>query len=981
MKKQINPNIKAHLLRGAFYLILLVALGVIPFALGQRVTTKQSALANPLLLGSTPVATLSNSDEPASGTWTVTGSLNTARYSHTATLLRNGMVLVAGGFDSSLTGVSASAELYDPASGTWTPTGSLNTARVLHTATLLPNGMVLVAGGLDSSLLDVSASAELYDPASGTWTAMGSLNTARSEHTATLLPNGMVLVAGGHGALASAELYDPASGTWTTTGSLNTARSEHTATLLPNGMVLVAGGSNSRSAELYDPASGSWTTTGSLNTARQLHTATLLPNGMVLVAAGYNSNHGFFASAELYDPASGTWTPTGRLNTARVLHTATLLPNGMVLVAGGQGAPASAELYDPASGTWTITGSLHYRRYSHMATLLPDGMVLVAGGVVPGSDIVLASAELYTSAPGVPPSYLGNISTRGFVQTGDNVMIGGFIIQGTQAKRVIIRAIGPELTQYGVPNAMNNPTLELHDGTGALIASNDNWTHTIIGGIITSNQVRDIINSGYAPGDGRESAIIAELPAGNYTAILRGVNNMTGVALVEVYDLTPDSASILGNISSRSFVQTGDNVMIGGFIVQGTEPKRVIVRAIGPELGAPPYNIPNPLADPTLELHDGTRALIASNDNWQQTIIGGIITKNQVKDIQNSGHAPTQPSESAIIATLPPGNYTAIVRGKNIIVGVALVEVYDLENTAFELLATVPLQTNAKYGVAVNPALNKIYTSGGASGGQHVVVIDGATFVSTDVGFGSGVSVDTNTSRYWTANVYGGAALARDGSTNHLLATIPLGFCPIDTTYDSNRNRVWVGAQCGSLDDPVFAIDAATFNVVAGPIGSGGVMGPIIANGPTGRLYLTASGVSKRVEPTTFAVTTNAFGQVMAVNAVTNRLYASSGNNLQIIDGATNPEKILTTIALPYGPASMGVNTALNHVYLANSAGSSIEVRNGSTGALIATFSLAPFGAIPNLPMAVDSTRGRICVIASSASGPVLFVIKDLTTG
>jgi DNA-binding beta-propeller fold protein YncE len=158
-------------------------------------------------------------------------------------------------------------------------------------------------------------------------------------------------------------------------------------------------------------------------------------------------------------------------------------------------------------------------------------------------------------------------------------------------------------------------------------------------------------------------------------------------------------------------------------------------------------------------------------------------------------------------------------------------------------------------------------------------------------------------------------------------------------------------------------------------------MGPIIANGATGRLYLTASGVSKRVEPTTFAVTTNAFGQVMAVNAVTNRLYASSGNNLQIIDGATNPEKILTTIALPYGPASMGVNTALNHVYLANSAGSSIEVRNGSTGALIATFSLAPFAAIPNLPMAVDSTRGRICVIASSASGPVLFVIKDLTTG
>ena len=139
------------------------------------------------------------------------------------------------------------------------------------------------------------------------------------------------------------------------------------------------------------------------------------------------------------------------------------------------------------------------------------------------------------------PAQLGNISTRAFVQTGDNVMIGGFIVQGTEPKRVIIRAIGPELTQYGVPNALANPTLELHDGTGALIASNNNWATTIIGGIITANQVRDIQTSGYAPGDGRESAIIADLPPGNYTAIVRGVNNTTGVALVEVYDLSPDS--------------------------------------------------------------------------------------------------------------------------------------------------------------------------------------------------------------------------------------------------------------------------------------------------------------------------------------------------------------------------------------------------------------------------------------------------------
>ncbi len=276
---------------------------------------------------------------------------------------------------------------------------------------------------------------------------------------------------------------------------------------------------------------------------------------------------------------------------------------------------------------------------------------------------------------GIAPR-LGNISTRAFVQTGDNVMIGGFIVQGTESKRVIIRAIGPELTQYGVPNAMADPTLELHDGTGALIASNDNWQTTIIGGIITQDQVQDIQNSGLAPGDGRESAIIADLPPGNYTAIVRGVNGTTGVALVEVYDLSPETSSILGNISTRSFVQTGDNVMIGGFIVKGTEPKKVIVRAIGPELSQ--YGVPDPMQDPTLELHDGTGALIASNDNWQTTVIGGIIDTDQVQDIQNSGHAPGDARESAIIATLPAGNYTAIVRGVSNTTGVALVEVYDL---------------------------------------------------------------------------------------------------------------------------------------------------------------------------------------------------------------------------------------------------------------------------------------------------------------
>src|SRR5258705_147165 len=271
---------------------------------------------------------------------------------------------------------------------------------------------------------------------------------------------------------------------------------------------------------------------------------------------------------------------------------------------------------------------------------------------------------------------LGNISTRSLVQTGEHVMIGGFIVQGSGPKRVIIRAIGPELTQYGITDELTNPRLELHNGTGALIATNDDWQTTILGGIITSNQVSDIQNSGRAPTAASESAIVADLQPGNYTAVLSGVNNTAGVALVEVYDLSPGASSSLGNISTRSLVQTGEHVMIGGFIVQGSGPKRVIIRAIGPELTQ--FGITDALANPTLELHNGSGALIATNDDWQTTIIGGIITSNQVSDIQNSGHAPTAGSESAIIANLQPGNYTAIVHGVNNTTGVALVEVYDL---------------------------------------------------------------------------------------------------------------------------------------------------------------------------------------------------------------------------------------------------------------------------------------------------------------
>ena len=301
-------------------------------------------------------------------------------------------------------------------------------------------------------------------------------------------------------------------------------------------------------------------------------------------------------------------------------------------------------------------------QYSDISATSPEGINLD----VIGYDLVQTSQ-----------TSLSNISTRSFVQTGEHVMIGGFIVQGTGPKRVIIRAIGPELTQFGIPDALANPILELHNGSGSVIATNDDWQTTIVGGIITTSQVSDIQNSGHAPTAASESAIIANLPPGNYTAIVRGVANTTGVGLVEVYDLNSAASSSLSNISTRSFVQTSEHVMIGGFIVQGTGSKKVIIRAIGPELTQ--FGITDELANPTLELHNANGGLIATNDNWQTTIIGGIINGDQVSDIQNSGHAPTAATESAIIANLQPGNYTAIVRGVSNTTGVALVEVYDLD--------------------------------------------------------------------------------------------------------------------------------------------------------------------------------------------------------------------------------------------------------------------------------------------------------------
>jgi hypothetical protein len=554
------------------------------------------------------------------GKWTQTGSMNTARSSHRATLLNNGKVLVTGGVDAS-GNATATAELYDPATGSWNSTGSMVTPRRCHTATLLADGRVLVAGGQNTA---ATSNVEIYDPTTGVWTPTGNMSTPRVCHIAVLITtgalSGMVLVATGSDVcqgcepIASAELYNTNTEQWVSTGSMNAARywDNPSPVTLPGGSILVVGGTNCcpyywyNEAEIYNLATQTWTTTSDKKTEANVKTI-LLSNGQVLVAGGVSGTQPdvtVVADAELFNSATGTWTATAKLSAARDAYTLTLLANGQVLAAGGSNGGwgvcnnlTSAELYDPVQGVWLRTGNMNGPRHYHTATVLHNGQVLVAGGEDCDGNFY-SSAELYT-----PPC----IDHRPQLSIEDDTVSES---QKFAFVKVHLSKPSNKLIEVGY-TTMNNSAVHPKDYIGVsrtlFFKPGSKLTRTIVIPIVNDTvqenteaffvYLKDPINAGIADkkavvtildDDGLyvKSSNETELAGGKNTALYIEVypnpsrqtfnikmhsSNNTGRVFIHVYDMSGKLVEERNNVNIMTSIQLGDRYKAGTYLVQAEQ--------------------------------------------------------------------------------------------------------------------------------------------------------------------------------------------------------------------------------------------------------------------------------------------------------------------------------------------------------------------------------------------------------------------------
>lgn len=531
--------------------------------------------------------------------------------------------------------------------GTWETLARMPAQRQ-EIAVAVLEGQVYALGGYDFN----GASTDtvfVYNPATDTWSSGGSLPSA-INHNSAAVAAGRLYSFGG--AALSVAAYEPASSTWLTVAPMHFEHGETAAVGVFEDKIYVAGGKDSgvnlRELEVYDPIANTWTVLAPMAVARN-HTAGAFIDGKFYVAGG-RGNDAAPTALEVYDPQTNGWSSRAPMPTGRSGIAAAAI-NGELYVFGGE-IPTiqdAVEAYNPQTNTWRSLAPMPLPRHGMTSGVIGNRVYLPGGGAVQGL-AATSTNQLFTADI---PATFANISTRLNVQTADNVLIGGFIVTGSIAKRVMVRAVGPSVPLTGV---LDDPVLELYNGAGQLIAANDNWQDV--------PNLQEVINSGLAPTDAAEAAILTRVDPGNHTAIVRGAGSSSGIGLVEVYDLEAGSEAKLANISTRGFVQTEDDVMIGGLILTGSDPVSVIVRAIGPSLP-----VPGPLADPTLELRDANGGLLAANDDWRSA---------QEQEIIAAKLAPASDLESAILRTLPAASYTAIVRGVNGSTGIALVEAYEL---------------------------------------------------------------------------------------------------------------------------------------------------------------------------------------------------------------------------------------------------------------------------------------------------------------
>jgi N-acetylneuraminic acid mutarotase len=517
-------------------------------------------------------------------------------------------------------------------------------------ATAVLNGKIYVlAGYTDMNPPRSTRTVDVYNPPTDTWMTLNPLPGPNNHNAAAVAAGKLYSFAG----LSRATyVYDPASDSWSEVARMLFGHSNTPAVGVINDKIYCAGGLAAGDAmEVFDPVTNTWTALASMKVGRH-HCAGGVINGKFYVAAGRGSSAAETA-LEVYDPQTNNWTTLAPMPTARSGVGAAVVHDELYVM-GGEGAFGvypHIEVYNPATNSWRRIQDMQGPRHGIWPSVIGNKIWVQGGGIEANyfpsgfNDVFVVTSK----------ATFANIATRLKVGTGDNALIGGFIVTGTASKRIVLRAVGPSLPFGGT---LPNPRLELYNGAGQLIAVNTNWQE--------APNKQEIIDSSVAPSHNLEAAILTTVTPGNYTAIVSGEGGSEGIALVEVYDLEAGSNSSLANISTRGFVQADPDVLIAGMIFDGQLPRKTMLRAIGPSLGRG-----DALPDPKLALHDANGGLVAENDNWQDA--------PNKQEIIDSTIPPQNIRESAIVQTLPPARYTAIVRGVNDSTGLALVEAYALE--------------------------------------------------------------------------------------------------------------------------------------------------------------------------------------------------------------------------------------------------------------------------------------------------------------